>query len=130
MVSKELKKLNRRELIEVIYQMKKNEQQLLDKIAGLEAALEEKRLRISQAGSVAEAAVAVSNLLNAAQETADLYLQEIACMKADAEAEYRRKTAPGIAPAQKVPAAPVPVVRQAEPSPLRKVSQLIRRWKR
>ena len=136
MVNKELRKLNRRELIDVIYQMKKNEQQMQEKIAALEAALEEKRLRISQAGSVAEAAVAVSNLLNAAQATADLYLQEIACMKADAEAEYRQstaqtlKTAPGIAPAQKVPAAPVPVVRQAEPSPLRKVSQLIRRWKR
>ena len=104
MVSKELKKLSRRELIEVIYQMKKNEQQQQEKIAALEAALEEKRLRISKAGSVAEAAVSVSNVLSAAQEAADLYLHEIACMKAEAEQECERilaqarKTASGIPP--------------------------------
>ena len=145
MVSKELKKLNRRELIEVIYQMKKNEQLLLDKIAGLEAALEEKRLRISQAGSVAEAAVSVSNVLSSAQEAADLYLREIACMKQDAERECERiiaqarQTALGISPApeapedpkmSETPKAPAPVVRRSEPSRLRRVSQLIRRWRR
>ena len=136
MVSKELKKLSRRELIEVIYQMKKNEQQLQEKITALETALEEKRLRISKAGSVAEAAVSVSNVLSAAQEAADLYLHEIACMKADAERECERiiaqarNTASGISPAPKVPAVPVTVVRQSEPSRLRKASQLLRRWKR
>ena len=87
MVSKELKKLSRRELIEIIYQMKKNEQQMQEKITALESALEEKRLRISQAGSIAEAAVSVANVLNAAQEAADLYLHEIACMKAEIERE-------------------------------------------
>jgi hypothetical protein len=136
MIHKELRKLNRRELIDIIYQMKKNEQQLQEKITALEAAREEKRLRISKAGSVAEAAVAITNVLNAAQEAADLYLHEIACMKADAEREYERiiaqarNTASGDSPAPKVPAVPVPVVRQSEPSRLRKVSQLVRRWKR
>ena len=90
MVSKELRKLNRRELIDIIYQMKKNEQQMQEKITALESALEEKRLRISQAGSIAEAAVSVANVLNAAQEAADLYLHEIACMKAEAEQECER----------------------------------------
>ena len=72
----------------------------------------------------------------AAQEAADLYLHEIACMKADAERECERiiaqarKTASGISPAPKVPAVPVPVVRQSEPSRLRKAGQLLRRWKR
>ena len=136
MVSKELKKLSRRELIEVIYQMKKNEQQLQEKITALEAALEEKRLRISKAGSVAEAAVSVSNVFSAAQEAADLYLHEIACMKADAQQECERiiaqarKTASAISAAPEVPAAPVPVVRQSEPSRQRKIRQLLQRWKR
>jgi multidrug efflux pump subunit AcrA (membrane-fusion protein) len=136
MVSKELKRLSRRELVDIIYQLKKNEQQLQEKITALEAALEEKRLRISKAGSVAEAAVSVSNVLSAAQEAADLYLHEIACMKAEAEQECERilaqarNTASGSSPAPKMPAVPVPVIRQDEPSRLRKVSQLVRRWKR
>ena len=136
MVSKELKKLNRGELIEVIYQMKKNEQQMQEKITALEAALEEKRLRLSQAGSIAEAAMSVSNVLGAAQEAADLYLHEIACMKAEAERECERiladarKTAAEMSAAAKVPAAPVQAVRQSEPRGLRRISQLVRRWKR
>ena len=136
MVSKELKKLSRRELIEVIYQMKKNEQQLQEKITALEAALEEKRLRISKAGSVAEAAVSVSNVFSAAQEAADLYLREIACMKADAQRECERiiaqarKTASDISAAPEVPPAPVPVVCQSEPSRQREIRQLLRRRKR
>jgi hypothetical protein len=91
---------------------------------------------------VAEAAVSVSNVLSSAQEAADLYLREIACMKQDAERECERiiaqarQTALGISPAPeapedpKPPEAPAPVVRRSEPSRLRRVSQLIRRWRR
>ena len=85
MVTKELKKLSRRELIELIYQMKKNEQRLQEEIAALQAALQEKRIRLEEAGSIADAAVALTGLLSAAQETADLYLNEISCMKAETQ---------------------------------------------
>jgi hypothetical protein len=87
MVSKELRKLNRRELIDIIYQMKKNEQQMQAQIAALQVELEDKRLRLAQAGSIAEAALAVTNVFSAAQEAADAYLRQIAAMKAVAEAE-------------------------------------------
>ena len=90
MVSKELRKLNRRELIDIIYQMKKNEQQMQEQIAALQAELEEKRIRLSQAGSIAEAALAVTNVFSAAQEAADLYLQEISSMKAETERECKK----------------------------------------
>lgn len=90
MINKELKRLNRRELIEIIYQLKKNEQQYLEKIAALEEALQERRIRISEAGSVAEAAVKITQILSTAQNTADLYLQEIAAMKEDTEKECAR----------------------------------------
>ena len=81
MVSKELRKLNRRDLIDIIYQMKKNEQQMQEQIDALQAELEEKRFRLSQAGSIAEAALAVTNVFSAAQEAADVYLRQIASMK-------------------------------------------------
>ena len=85
MISKELKKMSRRELMDIIYQMKKNEQQMQEEIASLQETLQDKRLRLSIAGSVAEAAASITNVFSAAQMTADLYLQEISCMKEETE---------------------------------------------
>ena len=87
MVSKELKRLSRRELVDIIYQLKKNEQELQDQIASLQESLQERRIRMSVAGSIAEAATDITNIFAAAQRTADLYLQEISCMKQDAQLE-------------------------------------------
>lgn len=87
MISKELKKMSRRELMDIIYQMKKNEQQMQEEIASLQEALQEKRIRLSTSGSISEAAASITNLFSAAQKTADLYLQEISCMKEETEKE-------------------------------------------
>ena len=87
MIGKELKKLSRRELVDVIYQLKKNEQQLQEKIAVLEETVQEKRIRISVAGSIAESAMDITNVFSTAQTAADLYLQEISHMKEDTEKE-------------------------------------------
>ena len=85
MIGNDLKKLNRRELVDLIYQMKKNEQHLQGEIAALQEELQNKRIHLSKAGSVAEAAVSITNVLSAAQTTADLYLHEISCMKQETE---------------------------------------------
>ena len=85
MISKELKSLNRRELVDIIYQLKKNEQQKQEEIAALEEALQEKRIRISVAGSIAEAAADITQIFSNAQRTADLYLHEISAMKEETE---------------------------------------------
>ena len=89
-VSKELKRLSRRELVDIIYQMKKNEQQMQEEIASLQEALQNKRIRIEEAGSIAEAATSVANVFASAQTAADLYLQEIACMKQETEAACKK----------------------------------------
>ena len=85
MVTKELRKLNRRELVDIIYQMKKNEQQMQEKIAALEEEVQEKRVRLATVGSIAEAAVSITNVFSEAQSAADLYLQEISAMKEETE---------------------------------------------
>ena len=90
MISKELKKLNRRELVDVIYQLKKNEEQRQEQIAALEAELQERRIRLSVAGSIAEAATDITGIFSVAQSTADLYLREIASMKEDTENECEK----------------------------------------
>ena len=108
MVSKELKRLSRRELVDIIYQMKKNEQQLQEEIASLQEQLEDKRIRHSMAGSIAEAATSVTNLFATAQAAADLYLNEITCMREETEKEcakmieQARKTAESILQATEV----------------------------
>lgn len=87
MISKELRKLSRRELMDIIYQMKKNEQKLQEEIISLQEALQDKRIRLAEAGSISEAAASITNVFSAAQKTADLYLHEISCMKEETEKE-------------------------------------------
>ena len=87
MIGKELKRLSRRELVDIIYQLKKNEQENREKIEALEEELQDKRIRVSVAGSIAEAATDITRIFSIAQGTADLYLKEIAAMKAETEKE-------------------------------------------
>ena len=90
MFSKELKKLSRRELVDIIYQLKKNEQRIQEEMATLQEELQDRRIRISVAGSIAEATASITNVFSAAQMTAELYLHEISCMKEQTEAECAR----------------------------------------
>ena len=87
MIGKELKRLSRRELVDIIYQLKKNEQEKQEELAALEEALQERRIRISVAGSIAEAATDITQIFFTAQKTADLYLREIEAMKEETEKE-------------------------------------------
>ena len=87
MISKEMKNLSRRELVDIIYQMKKNEQQMQEEIELLKKDLQDKRIKISSSGSIAEAAVNITQVFSVAQTAADLYLHEITCIKADTEKE-------------------------------------------
>jgi len=91
MISKELKRLSRRELVDIIYQLKKNEQDMQEEIESLKNELEDKRIRISTAGSIADAAMSVTNVFSTAQMTADIYLREISCMREDADRECAKK---------------------------------------
>lgn len=93
MINKELKRLSRRELVDIIYQLKKNEQEMENEIETLKKELQDKRLRISTAGSIAEAAMSVTDVFSTAQTTAELYLREISYMKEDTEKECAKKIA-------------------------------------
>ena len=91
MISKELKRLSRRELVDIIYQLKKNEQEKQEEIESLKKELLDKRIRISEAGSIADAAISITNVFSAAQMTADIYLREIAYIKEITEKECAQK---------------------------------------
>ena len=93
MINKEIKHLTRRELVDIIYQLKKNEQDMQAELESLRRELQEQRIRVSVAGSIADAAMSITNVFSAAQATADLYLREIEYMKQDTEKECAEKIA-------------------------------------
>lgn len=90
MADKDIRKLNRSELIEIIYQLKKSERELQAQIEALQGQLRERNLKIEKAGSIAEAALMLSDVFPAAQAAADTYVAEIKKRYSGAEAEYNR----------------------------------------
>ena len=93
MNGKELKRLSRRELIEIIYQLKKNEQEMQEKMDAMQQEIDDKRLRMSKAGSIADAATSITELFATAQTSADIYLQEIVAMKEETKKECEQMIA-------------------------------------
>lgn len=83
MNEKEFKRLSRSDLIDIIYQFQKNEANLVKTNEELKARLAAREMKIADAGSIAEAAVAVSGLFEKAQQAADIYLAEIEKMNED-----------------------------------------------
>ncbi len=79
----ELKRLNRAELIEIIYELQKQNEENTARIAQMQEMLSDRELRISSAGSIAEAALSINGVLEAAQAAADQYLLSIKAATAD-----------------------------------------------
>lgn len=77
MKEKELRRMRRGDLIEIIYQYQQREQELLKENAELKVQLRDRRTRIQKAGSIAEASLALHHVFEAAQAAADQYLAEV-----------------------------------------------------
>ncbi len=77
MTDKEFKRLSRSQLIDIIYQLQLKQEELTADNEKLSKALAEKRLRVSKAGNIAEAALEIHNVMQAAQDAADHYLEEV-----------------------------------------------------
>ena len=90
MADKEFKNLSKGELIEIIYQMKKNELRLHSELQTATAELKKKNLKIRDAGSIAEAVVSLNDLFETAQKTADDYLEQIHAANANIEERCRQ----------------------------------------
>jgi cell division septum initiation protein DivIVA len=77
MRDKKLSHMNRRDLIEIIYQLQQTEEKLNKEIEDLRAELADRRIRISESGSVAEAALSLNHVFEAAQAACDEYINEM-----------------------------------------------------
>ena len=72
MTEKELSKLNRYQLLELLMMLTKQNEELREE----NEALRKKQLHLDELGSVAEAALQLSGIFEAAQKAADDYLEE------------------------------------------------------
>lgn len=92
MTDKEFRRLSRGELVEIIYELQKNEQELKDannalkeENAELKKSLESREIKLSEVGSIAEATVELSGIFEVAQNAADEFLAKVKADNADVE---------------------------------------------
>ena len=90
MTDKEFKRLSRPQLIDIIYQLQIEERKLTEENAKLKDELADKRTHLRQAGNIAEASLAIHNVMEAAQNAAEQYLAEIRIMRAETEEQCQR----------------------------------------
>ena len=90
MTDKEFKRLNRAQLIEIIYQLQLQIDKLNGQTQELERELADKRLRMSNAGNIAEAALEINDCFRSAQNAAEQFLSEIKAIREETEAERQR----------------------------------------
>ena len=77
MTDKELRKLSRSDLLELLIEQSKEVESLKKRIGELEAELEDRRLLIYKSGSIAEAALKLNGVFEAAEAAAQEYLENI-----------------------------------------------------
>jgi hypothetical protein len=74
---KDLKKLKRSDLFELLVSQAKEIELLQARVNDLEVKLERREINLSEAGSIAEAALAISKVFDEAQAAADVYLNNV-----------------------------------------------------
>jgi len=77
LAEKELRRMNRTELIEIIYALQQNKKTLREENEKLRHQLKEKLLRMENAGSIAEAALSLHHIFEDAQDAASQYLESL-----------------------------------------------------
>ncbi len=77
MTRKELKKLGRRELLELLLEVSKENELLRDQLSHAQRRLANREIRLTHSGSIAEAALRLNGVFEAAQAAADQYLDNM-----------------------------------------------------
>lgn len=77
MTEKELLKLNKSEMLEIMLAQSREIDSLREQLAEARAKLEDRRITIEKAGSLAEASLQLTKIFEEAQKAADLYLDNV-----------------------------------------------------
>lgn len=108
MTDKELKKLSRTDLLEMLIEQSKEIEKLQETVKKNEEELQNKRIMLNEAGSIADAALKVNQIFENAQKAADQYLVNVKELKerqseicAQMERETQKKCSEMIAKAER-----------------------------
>ena len=104
MTQKELKRLNRRQLLELLITQTERADRMEARVNELELELENKELRVAEAGSIAEASLRLNGVFEAAEAAAEQYLVSIrnqATICQQMEDERRKKADEMLAEAER-----------------------------
>lgn len=74
---KQLRKLKRSDLFELLVEQAKEIEELQERVNELEGKLQRREINLSEAGSIAEAALAISKVFDEAQAAANVYLNNV-----------------------------------------------------
>ena len=77
MTEKELRKLKRIEILELLLEQSRENERLKEQLAEMNKKLEDKEIAIKESGSIAEAALKLNGIFEAAQKAADQYLENL-----------------------------------------------------
>ena len=77
MTDKELRRLSRGELLEILFVQQKEIEELQTELEQVRQQLADRQLRLSEAGDLASASVAITKLFEEAQRAADIYLENV-----------------------------------------------------
>ena len=83
MTDRELKKLSRADLLELLLIQTRETERMRQKVRELEEKLEQRQYRLAEIGSLAEAMLEVNSVIAAAQAAADQYLENIVAIEAE-----------------------------------------------
>lgn len=86
MTDQELRRLSRADLIDIIYTLQQQKEQAEQQLAQAQAQLQDRQLRLANASSIAEAALSLNGVFDAAQ-AADQYLQAVRAAAAETQAQ-------------------------------------------
>ena len=90
MTDKEFKRLSRSQLIDIIYQYQLQVDKLTEQNQMLKRKLADKRLRLRNAGNIADAALEINDCFRSAQNAAEQYVNEIKAIREETKAERQR----------------------------------------
>lgn len=89
MTDKELRRLNRAELLEIMLEQNREIELLQRRLKRAEDRLKEREIAVKEAGSIAEAALRLNHIFEDAQRAADQYLENIKLMGQSEESERK-----------------------------------------
>ncbi len=90
MRNKEFSKLNKSELLEVIYRLQLRERELTEQVEDLQLQASQRYEKLERSGNIAEAALAIHDVFSCAQQAADDYVSTVSARAAEKEQQALR----------------------------------------